>query len=90
MSVKGQQRTLDGKWITSAYGASSDFPVRDTLRCQVPLIGFSAVLRLRAPLDIPDNRLPALVDVNVLDRDFLLALAAVAIERVEKDGIGAG
>jgi hypothetical protein len=30
------------------------------------------------------------VDVHVLDRDFLLALAAVAIERFEQRGVGAG
>jgi hypothetical protein len=29
--------------------------------------------------DVGDDRLPALVDVDVLDRDLLLPLAAVAV-----------
>src|SRR5262249_11171493 len=38
----------------------------------------------------PDHRLTALVDVDVLHRDLLLAFAAVAIERIEQSRIGAG
>ena len=41
-------------------------------------------------LDHPDHRLTALVDVDVLHRDLLLAFAAVAIERIEQSRIGAG
>src|SRR5215831_7803893 len=35
-----------------------------------------------------DDSLTAGVDVDVLDRDLLLTLAAVAIERTEQEGIG--
>src|SRR5262245_12561039 len=41
-------------------------------------------------LDIADDGLTALVDVDVLHRDLLLAFAAVAIERIEQSRIGAG
>src|SRR5215468_6704198 len=41
-------------------------------------------------LDVADDGLPALVDVDVLHRDLLLAFAAVAIERIEQSRIGAG
>jgi len=36
-----------------------------------------------------DDSLTAGIDVDVLDRDLLLALAAVAIERIKQEGIGA-
>src|SRR5262249_19323023 len=41
-------------------------------------------------LDVADDGLTALVDVDVLHRDLLLAFAAVAIERIEQSRIGAG
>jgi hypothetical protein len=41
-------------------------------------------------LNHTDHGLPAGVDVNVFHRDLLLALAAMAIERVEQHGKGAG
>jgi hypothetical protein len=41
-------------------------------------------------LDHADHRLPAGVDMDVLDRDFLLApLAAVAVERLDQSRVGA-
>jgi hypothetical protein len=41
-------------------------------------------------LDIADDGLTALVNVNVLNSDLLLALAAVAVESIEQCRIGAG
>ena len=41
-------------------------------------------------LDVADDRLPALVDVDVLDGDLLLALAAMAVQGFEQRGVGAG
>jgi hypothetical protein len=38
------------------------------------------------PLHVADNGLPAFVDVDVLHRDFLLAFAAVAVERFQERG----
>jgi hypothetical protein len=38
----------------------------------------------------PDHRLPAGMDVDVLHRDLLLTLPAVAVECVEQHGVGAG
>ena len=35
-----------------------------------------------------DDSLTAGIDVDVLDRDLLLAFAAVPIERIEQEGIG--
>jgi hypothetical protein len=35
------------------------------------------------------NGLPAFVDVDVFDGDFLLTLASVAVKRFEEHGIGA-
>jgi len=40
-------------------------------------------------LDVADDGLTALVDVDVLHRDLLLAFAAVAIESIEQSRIGA-
>jgi hypothetical protein len=40
-------------------------------------------------LDHADHRLPAGMNVDVLNCDLLLALAAVAIERVEQHRVGA-
>jgi hypothetical protein len=37
-------------------------------------------------LDVPDNGLAALMHMHVLNRDLLLALAAVTIERFEQRG----
>ena len=42
------------------------------------------------PRHIADNSLAAFVDVDVFDRDFLLALASVAIQGFQKRGVGAG
>ena len=36
--------------------------------------------RYPSPLDSADDRLTALVDVDVLDRDYLLPLAAVPVQ----------
>jgi hypothetical protein len=41
-------------------------------------------------LDRADHRLPAGMDVDVLHYDFLLAFAAVPVERVEQHRVGAG
>ena len=61
---------------------------------QFALHGVDPLISLRSPppggLDHADDRLPARMDVDVLDRDLLLALAAVAVERFEQRGIGAG
>jgi len=40
-------------------------------------------------VDVADDGLTALVDVDVLHRDLLLAFAAVATERIEQSRIGA-
>ena len=40
-------------------------------------------------LNVADDGLAAFVNVNVLDRDLLLALAAVPVERIEQDRIAA-
>jgi hypothetical protein len=53
------------------------------------------ILRFRAfptprRLDHPHHRLPAGMDVDMLHRDLLLALAAVAVERFEQRGEAAG
>jgi hypothetical protein len=40
-------------------------------------------------LDHADHRLPAFVYMYVLNRDLLLALTAMAIERFEQHGVGA-
>ena len=40
-------------------------------------------------MDDTDDSLTAGIDVDVLDRDLLLALAAVAVERIEQEGVGA-
>jgi hypothetical protein len=49
-----------------------------------------SVRTLPPALDIADDGLAALVNVNMLDRDLLLALAAVPVERIEQYRIGAG
>ncbi|MGZ3320196.1 MAG: hypothetical protein ACXU9C_04355 [Xanthobacteraceae bacterium] len=36
------------------------------------------------------NGLPAFVDMNVFNGDFLLAFAAVTVEGVKQHGVGAG
>ena len=41
-------------------------------------------------LDVADDGLAAFMNVDVFNRDFLLALAAVAVQRFEKCGVGAG
>ena len=41
------------------------------------------------PLDIADDGLPAFVDVNVFDGDFLLAFASVSVESFQKSGVSA-
>jgi hypothetical protein len=41
-------------------------------------------------LDVPDNRLATLMDIHMLDGDFLLSLAPVAVEGLKKACIGAG
>ena len=41
-------------------------------------------------LDQTDHSLPAGVDVNMLDRNLLLALAAMSTEGVQQSGVGAG
>ena len=46
--------------------------------------------RLTGCGDHADHRLAARMDVDVFDRDLLLTLAAVAIERIKQDRIGAG
>ena len=40
-------------------------------------------------IDCADDRLPPMVHKDVLDGDFLLPLAAIMVERVEPDSIGA-
>src|SRR5215210_6547665 len=40
-------------------------------------------------LNVADDRLPAGVDVDVLDRDLLLALAPVPVQRLQQGGVGA-
>ena len=40
------------------------------------------------PLHIANNGLSAFVDVDVFDRNFLLALAAMPIESFQKRGVG--
>ena len=42
------------------------------------------------PLDVADDGLAAAMDVDVFDRDLLLALAAMAVERLQQCGVGAG
>src|ERR1700686_2841608 len=52
---------------------------------------FPPFLRSLSPLvDGTYDRLPALVDMDVLHCDLLLALAAMPIERIEQGGIGTG
>src|SRR5262245_438634 len=41
-------------------------------------------------LDVADDGLTALVDVDMLHRDLLLALAAVPVEGIEQSRVGAG
>ena len=41
-------------------------------------------------LDGPDHGLPARMDVDMLDRDLLLALATMLVERIEERRPGAG
>ena len=65
------------------------------LRCMGNLLCMGLILRFRAiptprGLDHADDSLPASMDMDVLDRDLLLALAAVAVERFEQRGVGAG
>lgn len=36
------------------------------------------------PLNVADNRLPAVVDVNVFDRNFLLALPTMPVQRLQQ------
>jgi hypothetical protein len=48
-----------------------------------------SVRTLPPALDIADDGLAALVNVNMLDRDLLLTLAAVPVERIEQDRIAA-
>ncbi len=45
--------------------------------------------RLTGCGDHADHRLPAGMDMNVFDRDLLLALAAMTVEGFEQGGIGA-
>jgi len=40
-------------------------------------------------IDCADDPLPPMVHMDVLDGDFLLPLAAMVVERVERDSIGA-
>src|SRR3954469_5947348 len=42
------------------------------------------------PLDGTDNRLAALVDMDVFDRDLLLALAAMPVQGFEQRGVRPG
>ena len=72
--VRAPQRGLRCMAICFAWGCSSDF-------ARSPPPGRS---------DHPDHRLPARMDVDVLDRDLLLALAAMAVERFEQRRLGAG
>jgi hypothetical protein len=58
------------------------------LLCMGLILRFPAIPTPRG-LDRADHRLPARVDVNVLDSDLLLALAAMAIERFEEDSMAA-
>src|SRR5438105_4054494 len=51
-------------------------------------LGFFAIYLVR--VYDPDDSLTASIDVDMLDGDLLLPLAAVAIERLEQEGIGAG
>ena len=46
-------------------------------------VGFPLGLRFRTLLDIPDNRLPTLMDVDMLDGDLLLSLASMAVKRLD-------
>jgi hypothetical protein len=48
-----------------------------------------SVRTLPPALDVADDGLAALVNVNMLDRDLLLTLAAVPVERIEQDRIAA-
>ena len=52
------------------------------------ILRFSAPPRPPAPRggNHPDHGLPAGVDVDVLDRDLLLAFAAVALESLQQRG----
>jgi hypothetical protein len=52
-----------------------------------PWAMFAAVSTPRGP-DIADDGLAAFVDVNVLNRDLLLAFATMTIERVQQNRKG--
>jgi hypothetical protein len=53
------------------------------------LLVFRVSHRSPATLDGADNRLSALVDVNMFNRDFLLTLTAIALQCLNLRGVGA-
>ena len=59
------------------------------LFCMGLILKFGAIPTPRC-LDNSDHRLPAGMDVDVFNRHLLLALAAVAVERFDQRGEGAG
>ena len=73
--------TGTGSRVASALGIAAAWCMGNALHGVVPLIS----MRPHPPgLDVADDGLAAFVDVDVLDRDLLLALAAVAIEGFEQ------